>query len=239
MSRFLKVELDDNVYYKISSTRKDDIHACSQIVMQLWPEICENQNIDCLAFIEDSNTKKLFLCVYFKSGSNFIGPELEDDFSNASGVINEIIYKMNDLNPEPFNEDDYYSGPFHGKTIKFRRSFAGYRFSDEECNALLNGENIIVSPLDKNGNMYRCFGRLELQEYMNFKYYGFKWNKNVKLAPTSFCGVEFTEKQLKAFDAGATMNIKNLYSKKNNRYFSAPIRFNRYTGKYEIVQERK
>ena len=61
MSRFLKVELDDNVYYKNSSTRKDDIHACSQIVMQLWPEICENQNIDCLAFIEDSNTKKLFL----------------------------------------------------------------------------------------------------------------------------------------------------------------------------------
>lgn len=239
MSRFVKVDLDDNSYYKLSYTRKNDIRACSYIASRLWPQICENQNIDCIVFIEDNNTKKLYLCVYFKSGSNFIGPELEDDFSNASSAVNEVSYRINELSSKPFNEEDYYSGSFRGKSIKFKRLFAGYRFTDEECNALLNGENIVITPTSKDGSKYRCFGKLELQEYMSFKYYGFKWNKNVKLAPSSFCGVKFTEKQLKAFDTGATMYIQNLYSKRKNKYFSAPIRFNRYTGKYEIVQERR
>ena len=238
MSEFIRVNTVDDEFYKISASRKENIHECSQIFTRLWPEISGNPNIKYVVFIEDRNTKKLHVCVYFKSGSNFVGPELEDDFSNSSAVINEIIYKMNDLSQEPIDvEENFYTGIFNGKKITFNRVYAGYRFTDEECEALLRGENVVATCVAKDGSTYRRLGNLALQEYMSFKYYGFNWHKNIHLAPPSFCGVNFTEKQLKAFDAGATMYIPKMYSQRTKKYFGAPIRLNRYTGKYEFVRE--
>lgn len=71
--------------------------------------------------------------------------------------------------------DEYYSGRFHRKDIRFKRVWGGHRFTDQECEQLLSGEIISFDAVStKSGNTYTATGKLAKQEFNGREFYGFK-----------------------------------------------------------------
>lgn len=71
--------------------------------------------------------------------------------------------------------DDYYTGKWKRKEVRFKRVWSGYRFSDDECDALLAGETISFETTSaRTGNRYIAKGKLAEQTYNGRKYVGFK-----------------------------------------------------------------
>lgn len=62
-----------------------------------------------------------------------------------------------------FRDANYYYGLWNGEEIKFKRSFMGYRFTDEECETLLANGTITFSGTMKDGSVQELSGKLERQ----------------------------------------------------------------------------
>lgn len=61
-----------------------------------------------------------------------------------------------------------------GKEIRFKGSWSGHEFTDEEIKALLAGEEISIKAKKKNGEDWEVKRSLALQTYKGVKSYGFK-----------------------------------------------------------------
>lgn len=64
------------------------------------------------------------------------------------------------LRSRPAVQRDLYRGWWHGRNVEFERVFRGHRFSDGECEALLNGEMLEVHGLERNNVKYSVAGCL-------------------------------------------------------------------------------
>jgi DNA topoisomerase-3 len=94
------------------------------------------------------------------NGRPFVGFEKTDFLSNGNN------------NGQPAAER--YSGKFKGKDVSFKRTWGGHRFTDEECEALLRGEEITITGLvSKSGSTYGVKGKLKKMSYQGNPYYGF------------------------------------------------------------------
>lgn len=73
-----------------------------------------------------------------------------------------------------YPQREKYEGQFEGQTVRFNREWAGHRFTDEECEALLNGEEISFEANKKAGGTFRAVGTLGKAEYNGHEYWGFQ-----------------------------------------------------------------
>lgn len=74
-----------------------------------------------------------------------------------------------------FTPKEKYEGEFNGKDVHFNRSWGGHRFSDEECEALCNGDEIEFDFTSaKTHKKFHVVGTLQHDEYNGHGYYGFK-----------------------------------------------------------------
>ena len=130
-------------------------------------------------------------------------------------------YKQN------FVEKEKYSGEFQGKVIKFNRVWSNYRFSDEECEALLAGAVIKIYPVSKKtGNPYECYGQLKEQEFNGHTFYGFVPDFDTKRLPDEFNGHIFSKEEKEALQKGDTIYVVDLVSRKSGQTYEAWLRFN-------------
>lgn len=147
----------------------------------------------------------------------------------------ERNYKMADK--QNFQTKEKYSGVFAptGKEVKFNRTWSNYRFSDEECEALLSGNEIHIRPMKKDGKgSYDCYGQLAQQSFTNAEgkqivFYGFKPDFETKRVPSTFCQYTFAEDEIKALNAGETIYCMGLIGK-SGKQFNAYLRFNTKDG---------
>ena len=72
------------------------------------------------------------------------------------------------------NMDDYCVGTWKRKKIKFKKSWGGHTFTDEECEQLLAGKSISFQATSKGGKTYTATGKLSEQTYNGNKFVGFK-----------------------------------------------------------------
>jgi DNA topoisomerase-3 len=80
-----------------------------------------------------------------------------------------------------FPQKEKYSGKFNGKDVSFNRSWGGHRFTDDECEALLRGEEITITGLtSKSGSTYGVKGKLKKQSFNGNPFYGFDKTDFVK-----------------------------------------------------------
>lgn len=94
-------------------------------------------------------------------------------FENT-GYIND---DGSDQVKKEINMDEYCVGTWKKKQIKFKKVFSGRTFTDEECQKLLNGEEIEFEAISKKtGKPYPVKGKLANQTYNGAKYVGFKPN---------------------------------------------------------------
>lgn len=73
-----------------------------------------------------------------------------------------------------FTPKEKAEGLFEGTQVKFNREWSGHRFSDEEVEKLLNGDEIEFDFKSKKGDKWHIVGQLAKQEYNDHEFYGFK-----------------------------------------------------------------
>lgn len=84
--------------------------------------------------------------------------------------MRQSIYSQ--LNPNQYktkNQDDY-QGFWHGQEVSFPRDFRGYRFTDEECQALCNGNRVEVHNIQGKHGVYAVQGILARSAFGTMKF---------------------------------------------------------------------
>lgn len=130
-----------------------------------------------------------------------------------------------------YTPKEKYTGKFKGKKeVRFNRVWSNYRFTDEECEALLKGEEICISAISKStGEVFNVFGKLAENEYKGNKFYGFTPDFNKKVIPTVYLSHVFTEDEIKSLYSGIVIHVDKLKSKVGNE-FSAGIKYTKEKG---------
>lgn len=128
-----------------------------------------------------------------------------------------------------------YEGMWNGKPVSFNRDFSGHRFTDEECEALCNGDEIEVHGLvsAKTGNTYAVKGKLNNLTYNGNKYVGFERLGfcDTKGVPRAWCGHAFTDEEKKSLESGCEIYIEGLKSSSTGKIFNAHLKFDSKTNK--------
>jgi DNA topoisomerase len=136
--------------------------------------------------------------------------------------------------PVQTNPDDYYTCTWKSKPVKFKRVWSGYRFSDDECARLANGEEIEITAVSSNtGNPFTCKGKLEVQTYQGRKFLGFKMQNDF---PDKWCEHVFTDEEKDKLLAGKSINIVGAISKNGNK-FNCSLKYK--NGKFEPTFNKK
>ena len=119
----------------------------------------------------------------------FTGRELENLFAGkkisfqyhgntVSGCLAEQSYRGRKFigfkAEEQEKKEGYVYGSLKGKEIRFKGTWSGHEFTDEEIKALLAGEEISIKAKKKNGEDWEVKGSLALQTYKGVKFCGFK-----------------------------------------------------------------
>ena len=172
----------------------------------------------------------------------FIRDDLELMKQNGINMRKELDVK---LKTELENQKERFTGTWNGKPVTFNRAYAGYRFSDEECQKLCDGETITVMGLKtKTGKTMNVKGILSVQEYKGRKYIGFlptvqlnddgtekepqteapneycrgTWKKKEVKFKRTWSGHEFTDQECEELLAGKEITFEAVSQKTGNTY---------------------
>lgn len=141
-----------------------------------------------------------------------------------------------------------YTGKWKRKEVSFKREWGGHRFTDEECEALCNGQEITITGIPKKdgSGTYGVKGKLANLEYNGHKYVGFQKTGfaddvgaggQPKL-PASWSNYTFTEDERIMLEDGKHVRLEGLTSKKGTTY-GCVVRFGkkRTDGRWGIIPE--
>lgn len=132
---------------------------------------------------------------------------------------------------------DYVSGVWRKKTVEIPREFRGYTFSDEECDRLFHGEEILISGLKgerkfgKKVSTYNYQLNIRLTTKNGLVTFATSPAKDPEKEYASgtlngktveFCriwgGHRFTDEEVQTLLDGKELSLRNLTSKKGNPY---------------------
>lgn len=130
----------------------------------------------------------------------------------------------------PIKEDDRYVGTWRGREIKFKASFGGHEFTDEEAQKLLDGEYISFPAKSKRtGGTYMAYGCLDEQTFTNNEgrdvtFIGFKpdFEHAPDMVPVEWCNHKFTADERRELEAGNTVHCEDFVSSAG-KHFTADI----------------
>lgn len=119
---------------------------------------------------------------------------------NSDHVIKEAVLLSKDGKsvvkevPPELQPKEKYEGTWHDKKISFNREWSGYHFSDEECEKLCNGEEIVLHGVKgRKNSTYDVKGILAEQTYRGHKFIGFKKLEYVNDTPAENTAAVETE----------------------------------------------
>ena len=73
------------------------------------------------------------------------------------------------------SSSEYCSGKWKRKDVRFKRTWGGHYFTDDECAMLLKGESITIEAVSqRTGNKYMATGKLAKQKFNGNEFIGFK-----------------------------------------------------------------
>lgn len=174
-------------------------------------------------------------------GLHEVAQMVKDDIAtmklNSEKMRKEL--NLNIMENNNFNEKEKYEGTWKGKEVKFTRQYMTHRFTDEECEALCNGEEIIIRGLKSaKGNTYDIRGRLNSLVYNGHKYIGFERLGFVSdnKFPYKWAEHVFTEDEKIMLEAGKKVHIDGAISKKGT-VFSCDVTYEEVDGSMKIVPD--
>lgn len=153
---------------------------------------------------------------------------IKNNAANAGIVASQSIVKK-----------EKYTGTWKRKEVTFSREWNGHYFTDEECEKLCKGEEIIVSGLvAKSGKEYAVVGKLANLTFNGNKYVGFERtgfaNSNTSKIPDEWCQHKFTEQEKKLLESGQQIELKGCVSKAG-KSFNAKVRWGKNEKGYDGI----
>jgi len=151
------------------------------------------------------------------NGSRFVG------FEKTGSVLTEQTVN-----------DDKYTGTWHGREVSFKKKWAGYVFSEEECVKLCNGEKLELTVTKPDGSTYGAVVALADLEYNGHKYVGANlvrfaetednkrysgvWKGKEYSFNREFRGHIFTDEECRILFNGGSVEVHGLKSQKGKTY---------------------
>lgn len=127
-----------------------------------------------------------------------------------------------------------FEGEWEGEQIHPKRTWSGHRFTDDEIEALLNGEEITIDAVSSDGKPYKCRGKLARQEFNGNSFVGFSRTGFVN-SPNTWCKYNFTADEQADLLAGKTVKGTKFVGK-SGKTFKAEVKWNKKEEKIEIVE---
>lgn len=128
-----------------------------------------------------------------------------------------------------------FEGTWNGEEVHPKRVWSGHRFTDEECEKLLRGEEIVIEAVSGAGKAYKCRGMLDKQSYGGNPFVGFKRTGFVNDGPTSWCKYDFTDEEKKDLLDGKHVT-GNMFVGQSGKRFKAEIRWDKEQCKICVVE---
>lgn len=119
-----------------------------------------------------------------------------------------------------------------GKPVRPKRVWGGHRFTDEECQKLLNGEEITFTALTKNNSEFEATGSLGESEFNGHSYWGFQLNTHA--FPREWCKHVFTDDEKTMLENGERCHISGCESK-SGKTFDVDVTWEETESGYKIV----
>ena len=124
--------------------------------------------------------------------------------------------------------------------VEFKRIWGGHRFTDEEVESLLNGDELILRNLQsKTGEHYSVRGKLAKQKYKGKNFVGYKSLEFLHddSVPESWCHYKFNAAEITALEAGDSIPITGAVNKVG-KVFDCRVRYGiKEDGKKGIIAE--
>lgn len=185
----------------------------------------------------------------------------ESFMHDLEGSVRKWTKQVQEMKGEPMEEQEQkerYEGEWvgnPGKMTRFVREWGGHRFTDEECERLLAGDEVEIHGLKGKNGTYGAVGALEEQVYNKHKYIGFKpnrflndgggeqkqkytgkWAGNGKEVTFTreFGGHVFTDEECEQLLAGDTIQIHGLKGKNGSYGVEGSLK-NRVYKKHKFV----
>lgn len=139
-------------------------------------------------------------------------------------------------------QKERHQGVMDGASVTFTRDWAGHRFTDVECAALLRGEVVSASDfIGKSGKKFEAHGRLGKGTYNGKPTFGFQLMgfgpppdaSGKPQPPTSWCGYTFSAAEKKKLADGAGVAAE--FTSKSGKTFSATVHFKDDGGNMKLV----
>ncbi|WP_231924925.1 DNA topoisomerase [Microbacterium sp. TPU 3598] len=140
-------------------------------------------------------------------------------------------------------------GTWNGQTVRFGRTWSGHRFTDTECDQLLEGEEISFTAISAKKEAagaadpsFTARGRLatrtvEGRTLVVFEpQFGDTDADGNAVPPAAWCQHTFTAEEAATLTGGGTVTATDFVSGKGNR-FTATVRFGREKGQMRIIPE--
>ncbi len=137
---------------------------------------------------------------------------------------------------ENMEQAERFEGTWEGEEVSPKRTWSGHRFTDDEIEKLLAGEEITIEAVSaRTGKGFKCKGKLSRQTYNGREFVGFERTAFVNDGPTSWCKHEFTDQEKKDLLAGKTVKCSKFIGK-SGRAFKAEVKWNATDEKIEVVE---
>jgi len=125
-----------------------------------------------------------------------------------------------------------------GEKVSFSREWGSHRFTDEEIERLLSGEEISFQMESKKGNLITIEGSLEKQKYKGKTFWGFSMKE--REFPESWSGHTFTEEEKRILlknckKEDRMIYVEDLWSEKKKKIYAAHLVWNKSKGRIEPV----
>jgi len=134
-----------------------------------------------------------------------------------------------------FEQAERFEGEWNGEEVHPKRIWSGHRFTDEEVEKLLDGEEITIDATSSAGKPYRCKGKLAKQEYNGNEFVGFLRTGFVNDGPTQWCKYQFTDEEKKDLLDGKTVRGTKFIGN-SGKAFKAIVKWNNKDNKIEVVE---
>ncbi len=239
----IRVQRPEGSFLIDDAEYKQNQQAFNSMFMKAMEKLKDIEEVDYLYFGTDRYTGsgKKAMQIVTKLGTMYVPNVYYDDrHLNDDEVVNrttsEYAKIVADCKVE-IKPEDHFSGVFKltGKMIQFNRVFGTYRFSDEECQTLLEGKKLMIATVSKSGYEYYAYGGLVTKVYERFVHWGF----DPMMIFKSFNGHQITKEEAKKLFDGETLTFSDLISKKNNSKYSANVNFDTNTKKLVMKFENK
>lgn len=135
------------------------------------------------------------------------------------------------------SQSEKCTGMWNGREVSFKRDWSGHRFTDDECEALLDGQEIQFEAVSKKtGKSFNVEGKLAILEYKGKKYVGFdgaivkdeqaddgtryrgQWNGREVNFKREWSGHRFTDEECEALCRGEMISFSAVSAKKGTSF---------------------